>query len=434
VFFTAAAFWLRWDLALAVCVIAPAFWLMSQRLAVRMTPATQQERAGNAALIATVEHALSILTLARIYNRQADEAAAVHRAGTRWLRAGLRQARVSQVYQPVWEIIEAVSVLAILGMGGWEIAAGRLTLGGLLSFAGFLGFLYPSLQSLGGLAMDAASAAAAAERLFFLRQASSRLALRTPRAVVASLPCDPSQLARRPCGVLLERVSFRYPGARRPSLNGVSLSVLPGELVAITGPSGTGKSTLASLLVGLLEPSAGRISIGGIPARRLAPDVLRQLVTLLPQQVTLLPRSIAANIAYGRPGATPEQIITAARAAGAHEFISRLPAGYRTVIGPDGHGLSGGQARRLTLARALLRESPVLVLDEPTAALDPAAARQIAMSVRRAVSSQACATILITHDPAVAAVADRVLVLQDGLITPRSPQQAVAASASTRTF
>lgn len=412
-FFTAAAFWVRWELALAVCAICPLFWLTSRVLSGRMTRATQQERAGNAALITVVEQALSTLLLARLYNRQADEAAAVHRAGRTWMRAGLRQARVAQAYQPTWEIIETASVLAILGLGAWEISAHRLTLGGLLAFAGFLGFLYPCLQSLGELAVDAASAAAAAERLLRLRPAQPA---RTLSAVPGHETAGPAHAVGRPCEIRLERVSFRYPGATSATLDAVSLTVAPGELVAITGPSGSGKSTLAGLLVRLLDPGAGGITVDGVPLTRLPLDELRRLVTLMPQQVTLLPRSVAGNIAYGRPGAAERQITAAARAAGAHEFICGLPDGYDTMIGTDGPELSGGQARRLALARALIRESPVLILDEPTSALDPATAGQIAASVRAAAPGRARTTILITHDPAVAAIADRTLVLRNGRV------------------
>lgn len=413
VFFTAAAFWVRWELALAVCAVCPLFWLASRVLSGRMTRATQQERAGNAALITAVEQALSTLLLARLYNRQADEAAAVHRAGRTWMRAGLRQARVAQAYRPAWEIIETASVLAILGLGAWEISVHRLTLGGLLAFAGFLGFLYPCLQSLGELAVDAASAAAAADRLLRLWPA-------LPGQTLLSVPghdtAGPAPPACGPCEVRLERVSFRYLGAPCAILDSVSLTVPPGELVAITGPSGSGKSTLAGLLVRLLEPGAGHVTVDGVPVTRFPLDELRRLVTLMPQQVTLLPCSVAGNIAYGRPGAGERQITAAARAAGAHEFISGLPDGYDTVIGAGGYELSGGQARRLALARAFIRESPVLILDEPTAALDPVTARQIAASVRGTAPSRARTTIVITHDLAVAAIADRTLVLRNGRI------------------
>jgi ATP-binding cassette subfamily B protein len=172
-FFAVAAFWVRWDLALAVCALAPLFLVAARSLSSRIAPATRAERASNAALTGTIQEALDALTQAATPGRHARSPAAVrphaasalHEAGRTWLRAGLREARVAQAYVPLWEIIETACILAILGMGAWEISAGRLTIGGLLAFAGFLGYLYPSLQSLGGLAVDAAAAAAAAERL-----------------------------------------------------------------------------------------------------------------------------------------------------------------------------------------------------------------------------------------------------------------------------
>jgi ATP-binding cassette, subfamily B, bacterial len=175
-FFAVAAFWVRWDLALAVCALAPLFLLAARSLSSRIAMATRAERASNAALTGTIQEALDTLTRAATQGRHARSPAAIrppaaspgialHEAGRIWLRAGLREARVAQAYAPLWEIIETACILAILGMGAWEISAGRLTIGGLLAFAGFLGYLYPSLQSLGGLAVDAAAAAAAAERL-----------------------------------------------------------------------------------------------------------------------------------------------------------------------------------------------------------------------------------------------------------------------------
>lgn len=155
--FAVAAFWVRWDLALAVCALAPLFWWTSRRLSTLMTSATRDERAGNADLTTVVAEALAADTR--------DGAVRIHDAGARWLRAGLRQARLSQAYPAIWQLIETGSVLAVLAMGAWEISAHRLTLGGLLAFAGFLGYLYPYLQELGGLAVEAASAAVATHRL-----------------------------------------------------------------------------------------------------------------------------------------------------------------------------------------------------------------------------------------------------------------------------
>jgi ATP-binding cassette, subfamily B, bacterial len=203
-----------------------------------------------------------------------------------------------------------------------------------------------------------------------------------------------------------------HPGAGRPALRDVSLHVRPGELVALVGPSGAGKSTLARLLVRFADPQAGVVCLDGHDVRDVTLRSLREHVGLLLQDTHLPDVTAREAIAQGRQDATAAQIEVAARAAGIHDVIAALPEGYATRIGPGGTRLSGGQRRRLAIARALVRDTPVLVLDEPTTGLD-AAARDRLLEPLRALA-RGRTTIVITHDPAVVAWADRVLELREG--------------------
>jgi ABC-type multidrug transport system fused ATPase/permease subunit len=212
----------------------------------------------------------------------------------------------------------------------------------------------------------------------------------------------------------LRAVTVRYPGRPLPALDRVDLDLQPGELVALVGPSGAGKTTLGRALLGLTRPDEGFVVVGGRPLTDADLDWWRDRVAWASQHPALLPGTVAANLALGRPGADMAAIEEAARLAGADRFVRRLPGGYHTLVGAGGHGLSAGQRQRLGLARALLRDAPLLVLDEPTVHLDPAAAARVAATVEGLRGTRTI--LLITHDPDLAATADRVLRMEAGQI------------------
>ncbi len=401
-FFSAAAIWLRWDLALATFCLAPLFWLAARRFSGRIRSVARQERVADGAITSVVEESLGAIVLTQAYGRKRAEERRLRREARAWMRASVSGARLSEAYTQIVEVVETVCVLAVIGLGAWEISRGRMTIGQLLSFAAFLGYLYPPIQSLGQTGLTLTAATAGAERLLEILDAEPAVG-DAPHAVVPQ---------RVHGTVEFTGVGFRYPGAAGDALRDVSFTAHPGELVLVTGPSGAGKSTVSKLLLRFYDPDRGAVRLDGLPLHALPLDFLRGTVALLPQKTLILHDTIAANIACGRPGATEQEIVRAARDADAHDFVTALPDGYATRVDPHTAALSGGQLQRIAIARAMLRDARVLVLDEPTTGLDATAARRVIGPLRRLAAGRT--TIVITHDLNLAPDADRILVLEGG--------------------
>lgn len=329
----------------------------------------------------------------------------------------MRGARASELYEQFVEVVETVCVLAVIGLGAWEIAQGRMSLGQLLAFAAFLGYLYPPIRDLGQLGLTLTAATAGAQRLQEILDAE-------PAVTDPAEPVRPWPVRG---WVSFHGVSFRYPGggAERDALHNVTFTARPGEFVLVTGPSGAGKSTLSKLLTRFYDPTEGVICLDGVPLTDVPLEFLRENVALLPQETLILHGTIRENIACGRPGASEKEIERAARDADAHAFIDALPDAYDTEIAPGTATLSGGQLQRVALARAILRAAPVLVLDEPTTGLDGPAARRVVQPLRRLVSGRT--TVMITHDLTLAPDADRILVVDGGRLVEEGTHEELMA-------
>jgi ABC-type multidrug transport system fused ATPase/permease subunit len=319
------------------------------------------------------------------------------------------------LFTPLVDLIQLAGVLTVLGVGTWELSQGRLSLGGLLAFLAYLSQLYSPIRGLSRLTNTIYAASAAAERIIeFLDQRSSV----TEKVDATPLP--------HALGVVeFEEVSFRYPEMDLKALSSVSLRATPGETLALVGPSGAGKSTIAKLLLRFYDPSEGQILLDGHDLRNLQLHSLRKNVAVLLQETLVFDGTIRENIAYGRPGATEEEIVSAAKAADAHGFIASLPEGYETLVGQKGRRLSGGQRQRLAIARAMIRDAAILILDEPTTGLDVESGQRILEPLRRLMSGRT--TIVISHNLMTVREATSIVVLEDGRITERGTHQELVA-------
>jgi ATP-binding cassette subfamily B protein len=399
VLFTVAAFVISWQLALVAAALAPVFWLASRGFSGKIQRAAERERMLTDRLTNAIEESLSNHALIQAFNSQTTEFRRLHAEGDSWLRARMAQVRLSAIYSPALYVVETLCVLAVFGFGAWELTRGMTTIGGLLSFAILLAYLYPSVQDLAGYPLSVSAAAESVSRVAEIFDARSPVTDGT--AIRARI--------RGSGSITFNDVSFAYPESGKLVLRRLSFRADPGQMVAIVGPSGSGKSTIAKLLLRFYDPDSGRVLLDGVDIRDLSLRALRHNITLLQQENLLFSGTIADNIGYGKRGATPAEIMAAARAAGAHEFIRALPDGYGTLVGQRGRLLSGGQRQRIAIARATLRDAPVLVLDEPTAGLSPADTRTVMWLLRPVMAGRT--TIVITHDPSVAAAANQIVTL-----------------------
>jgi ATP-binding cassette, subfamily C, bacterial CydD len=360
----------------------------------------------------------------KVFGRAKAQAAEIRKVTDEHRSATMATLRVAFLSAFVLELAATLATALV------AVEVGLRLLGGHLSYQTALLVLiltpeaYLPLRNVGAQFHASVEGATAAERVFDILQTPSPVPLApagprspqlTPRVAVPGLAGT----------IRMREVSLRYPGRPRPALDGISLTIHPGEHIAITGPSGAGKSSLLALLLGLAEPTAGTIEIGGTDLACIPIARWRDHVSWLPQQPHLFAASIAANIALGRPASSDSAIREAARLAGADDFIDRLPAGFGTLIGEGGRQLSAGQRQRIALARAFLRDAPILLLDEPTAHLDPFSASEL---YGRLATLMAGRTVVqVTHDRMAATAADRVLTLSGGKL--RQPITPVPAAA-----
>ncbi|WFU08143.1 ABC transporter transmembrane domain-containing protein [Rhizobium sp. CB3090] len=307
------------------------------------------------------------------------------------------------------------SIVAVLWVGAQNVLAGTMSAGTLGQFLLYSVIAGSSLGSLSEVWGELSQAAGAADRLGELLAEVSPI----------TVPADPLPLPQPPQGrVEFSDVHFSYPSRPgKSALHGLSLSVKPGETVAIVGPSGAGKSTVFSLLLRFYDPQQGRVAIDGIDARRVLPDALRDRIAIVPQDTTIFAASIHDNIAFGRPGASRDEVRSAAIAAQADEFISRLDKSYDTQVGERGITLSGGQRQRIAIARAILKNAPILLLDEATSALDAESETLVQKALDGLMETRT--TLVIAHRLATVLKADRILVLDQGRIVEEGTHQSL---------
>lgn len=404
--FAGVLFYLDWLLALVSLVGAPLFWVVAKVFARRIREASREVRGRSGSISTVAEESLGNAPLIQAYGREQAEVDRFTRQSRGNVTAALASVRIGALFSPLVDLLEVFGVMAILGVGIYELSADRISLGGLLVFLVYLSQLYTPVRSLGQLSNTVFAASASAERIIDLLD---------QRPLVQN-PAHPVPLPRRITGRLeVDRVGFHYPDTSADVLRGVSFCALPGQTTAVVGASGAGKSTLTKLLLRFYDPTHGRILLDGIDLRAVDLDALRANIAIVLQETLLLDGTIADNILAGRSDATRQQLVEAAEAADAHEFIQQLPEGYDTRVGQRGRLLSGGQRQRIAIARAMIRDAPILLLDEPTTSLDAEAAQRILAPLRRLMAGRT--TIVISHNLLTVRDAQQIIYLDRGMIT-----------------
>jgi ABC-type multidrug transport system fused ATPase/permease subunit len=390
---------LDWRLMLTALAVIPLFALTARIRNRSVEPAARVSRTRAGELASLTTELLSRLPAVHVFGQIRTELRAFGRVSNRSARASIDAVDAGARFTPVTDTLPGLALAAALVAGGLEVQSGRLSLGGLVLFLAYLSSLTAPVHALAGLSGALARGVASRNRLREL------LAITPIMSVTTGAPEFPARTPTAAARVDVDDVRAPRPGAVAA---GVSFHVDPGEFVCLTGPSGTGKTTVLSLLCRLLEPSAGQIRVGGRDLAAIPLAELRRLVTLVPQDPWLHSGTVADNIRYGRPDAARAEIRAAAERAGAAEFITRLPDGYDTPIGEHGRRLSGGQQRRIALARALLCDTPILLLDEPTTGLDRRAQAELVATLRSVTDRT---VIAATHHDQLARAADRIIDL-----------------------
>ncbi|HTL67883.1 MAG TPA: ABC transporter ATP-binding protein [Lacunisphaera sp.] len=398
-------------LTLACLATTPVLWAMAAWFSSRIQPEYARNRMLVERLVQILAEGIQGVAVTKGFGREAEAQAKFDAAnrdcfeqqrGIFW--------RVS-LFSPAVGFLTRINMMVLLGYGGWLVAQGRLPLGaGLVVFAGLLEQFSGQVNNVATIVNSVQQSLIGARRVFEILDApievkSAPDALRRPRLAGA---------------VTFENVSFAYDGADAV-VRDINLDVRPGQCIAILGATGAGKSVLMSLIPRFFDPTAGRVLLDGVDVRRLHLDDVRRNIGLVFQESFLFSNTVAANIAFGHPNATRDQVEQAARIAAAHDFITALPQGYDTVLGESGNSLSGGQRQRLAIARAVLLQPPILLLDDPTAAIDSETEHEIFEALDRAIAGRT--TFIVAHRLSTLRRADLILVMEDGRIVQRGTHE-----------
>jgi len=407
-FVTAAAliammFYLDWLLAIIVIVTFPLAGRPIIRIGRRLRRASSNAQTGMGDLTSNLEQAFSGIRLIKSYRMEAYERAHANELFDRIYHLVMKTVKGRARTYPILETLGGVSVAAVLAYGGWRILSGTGTLGEFVGFLAAVILAYQPIRSLGNLNAALQEGLAAVQRSFDL--------LDTPAKIVDAP--DARELVLKGGAVTFDAVTFAYT-PDKPALNEVDLAVAAGQTVALVGPSGAGKSTVMNLLLRFHDVDSGTVAVDGQDVRSVTMASLRDNLALVSQDITLFNDTVAANIRFGRPDATDDQVIAAAQDAAAHEFVSALPDGYETLVGDRGSSLSGGERQRIAIARAMLKDAPILLLDEATSALDAESERQVQIALGRLTKDRT--TLVIAHRLATVMNADRILVMDDGRV------------------
>ncbi len=410
----AVMFALDWRFTLVAVAVTPLLGLFVFRLRATIRTATHDVRRRQSELVSIVQEGLGAIRVVKAFAQGSFERQRLSAKSLESVQAALYARRVRSLLGPVVTSLVAIGTAAVLWFGAHQVMEGAMTAGALVVFLTYLGRLFRPIQAVARAGTNIAQATVGLERVRTVLDADERLP-RSPHA--------------RPLGPVAGRVEFRgvtfgYDAAR-PVLEDVSFLAEPGQLVGLVGASGSGKSTLVGLIPRFYDAQAGAVLVDGTDVREVTIRSLRRQIGFVLQETQLFYAPVWQNIAYGNPDATRDQVIAAARLAQAHDFIEALPEGYDTVVGQGGLPLSGGQRQRVGIARALVRDAPILILDEPTSGLDTASERLVFEGLRQLRRGRT--TFVIAHRLTTVRDADLILVMDAGRIAERGTHDQLAA-------
>jgi len=394
-------------LAVVALIPLPFVNLSARRFSHRIHPASIAVQAEQAQLANVVEESVSGIRVIKGFGAEQVQFDKLEQEANDILRESMKAARIRSSFIPAIDVLPALGLVAVLGVGGHRVLNGQLSIGDLVAFNVYLTLLIWPLRNIGMIVALGQRAAAALVRINEVLETKSEI---TDPANPQSLPTGGTEVLG---AVKFDHVQFGY-NQNFPVLSNFSLSIAAGESIAIVGATGSGKSTIARLLLRFYDTNVGHVYLDGVDVRKLRLRDLRQQVGVVFEETVLFNDSVASNIAFARPDASQDDMERAAKLAGAHDFILQLPHGYQTIIGERGFSLSGGQRQRIAIARAIIADSRVLVLDDATSAVDPSKESEIRDAMRTVMSGRT--TIVIAHRPGTIALADRVVFLDGGII------------------
>ena len=406
--------WLQWDFTLVALAIAPLLLLFVSRIRKAVKAATHEVRRRESDIVAVAEEGLQSIRVVKAFDREELQERQLAIAGQAAVDAALNARRVKSVVSPVVAVVVAACTALVLWRGSALILAGVMTAGTLTVFISYLASFFKPVQDLAKLTNTIAMASVGVERVSALLDAETGIEERADAV-------DPAQVSG---AVSFEKVAFSYDG-EKPVLRDVSFDVEPGQLVGIVGHTGSGKSSLVSLIPRFYDPSMGAVRIDGVDIRDYKLHELRRQIAYVLQDTVLFRGTVRDNIAFGRPDASHDEIVEAAKLANAHEFVSDMPKGYDSAVGERGMTLSGGPRQRIGIARAILRDSPILILDEPTAALDAESEHLVMSAMRRLMKGRT--VITIAHRLSTIRDSHKIIVLEDGRVVEEGTHGALLA-------
>ncbi len=397
-------FYLDWDFTLIALSVAPLLFFVVYRYTHRIKKATRAVKKKESEIASVVQESLTSMRVIKAFAREDYEEERLDKESLESVEMALRARRIKAKLSPLVDVIVAIGTCLVLWYGTKLVLSNELSTGALLVFILYLGKMYKPMRDLSKMTDTLSKAAVGFERIREVLDTESQVR-DLPGAITAS---------RFKGEIEFAKVKFGYV-AEHPVFENLNLNVAPGQFVALVGPTGSGKSTLIGLVARFYDPVSGAIKIDGQDIRNFTLKSLRQQISFVLQETLLFHAPVWQNIAYGKPEATREEIIRAAKLANAHEFIERMPAGYDTIIGERGETLSGGQRQRIAIARAIIRDTPILLLDEPSTGLDAASEELVFEALNRLMKGKT--SIVIAHRLATVRRADVIHVVADGRIT-----------------